>query len=276
MIFLYLGQATSQFLLNLSTISPALPLMAASILISLAVIPVALTRIAAPPIEAANPLSLRRLYGISPLGTVGAAVTGLMLGAFYGLAAVHIRRLGLELSETAIFMSAVIFGGVALQWPLGRLSDRIDRRKVIVATFAATALCCLAIAMIHRGGALLLLLGALFGGFSFALYPLCVAHTNDHLDPRQRIAATGGLVLLYSAGATLGPVGGAAGMSLFGAGGLFLFIALCAGGTLFFGFWRQLIAAPVPVDEQRDYQILPRTTPTAAMLDPHAPEGAPQ
>ena len=105
-------------------------------------------------------------------------------------------------------MSVVIGGGVALQWPLGRLSDRFDRRRVIVSVFAAAAVCCLGIAMIGKGGAMLLFLGALFGGFSFALYPLCVAHTNDHLDPEHRVAATGGMVLLYSLGAALGPIAG--------------------------------------------------------------------
>lgn len=272
MICLYLGQAAGQFLLNLSDAKPLLPFIAASILISLAAIPVLLTRIAAPLVEGASPMPLRRLYAISPLGAVGAPVTGLMLGAFYGLAAVHARRLGLNLAETARFMSAVIAGGVALQWPLGRLSDRFDRRRVIVATFAATAFCGAAIAMTGQSGAPLLALGALFGGFSFALYPLCVAHTNDHLDPRQRIGATGGLVLLYSIGAALGPIGGAAAMMLPGGGGLFWFIAACAGATLGFGLWRQLTTAPVPAAEQRDYQILPRTTPAAAMLDPHVPE----
>lgn len=276
MICLYLGQAAGQFLLNVSDAKPSLPFIAASILISLSAIPVLLTRIAAPLVEAASPMPLRTLYATSPLGALGAAVTGLMLGAFYGLAAVHVRRLGLDLAATARFMSAVIAGGVALQWPLGRLSDRFDRRRVIVASFAAIALCGVAIAMVGQGGALLLVLGALFGGFGFALYPLCVAHTNDHLDPRQRVGATGGLVLLYSIGAALGPGGGAAAMALPGGGGLFWFIATCAGATLAFGLWRQLTTAPVPAAEQRDYQILPRTTPAAAMLDPHAPEpGAP-
>lgn len=272
MIFLYLGQAAGQFLLNVSDTKPSLPFVAASILISLSAIPVLLTRIAAPLIEANSPMPLRRLYVISPLGAVGAVVTGLMLGAFYGLAAVHIARLGLNLAETARFMSVVIIGGVALQWPLGRLSDRFDRRRVIVITFAATALSCIAIAMVRQGGAPLLLLGALFGGFSFALYPLCVAHTNDHLDPRQRVGATGGLVLLYSIGAALGPVAGAASMTVAGSGGLFWFIALCAAATLGFGLWRQATTSSVPADEQLDYQILPRTTPAAAMLDPHVPE----
>src|SRR5690606_8810175 len=106
----------------------------------------------------------------SPLGTVAAVAAGVMLGAFYGLGAAYARRLGMPVSETAVFMSAVIVGGVALQWPLGRLSDRFDRRRVIVATLAGCAVTTFLLSAVSE--ALVFPLGALFGGFSFALYPL--------------------------------------------------------------------------------------------------------
>ena len=275
MIALYSGQALGQFLLNASGKAPSIPFLLASILISLAVIPVVLTRIAAPLPGQDAPCSMRQLYISSPLSFIGAMTTGMMLGAFYGLAAVHVRRLGLDLAQTASFMSVVILGGVALQWPLGRLSDRFDRRRVIVTSFGATMMASLALTMTDGMGAQLLVLGALFGGLSFALYPLCVAHTNDRLAPAERVAASGGLVLLYSIGAALGPTGAATAMTIFGSGGLFLFIALCAAGTLIFGLWRQASSDPVPSESQQNYQILPRTTPVAALLDPHAPEQAP-
>lgn len=270
MVALYLGQALGQFLLNLDVQQPAVLFMVASLVISLASIPVLLTRIAAPAPGEAQPFNMARLYAASPLGAVGAAMTGMMLGAFYGLAAVHVRRLGLDLAATALFMSTVIAGGVALQWPLGRLSDRFDRRVVIVGTFAGAALCSLALVFITGTGAPLLLAGAIFGGASFALYPLCVAHTNDHLDDSTRVAATGGLVLLYSIGAVLGPIGGALAMTIAGSQGLFLFIAALAAGMFLFGIWRQAASAPVPAPLQGDYQLLPRTTPVVAMLDPQA------
>lgn len=271
MIALYSGQALGQFLLNFGR-TPSTPFLIASILISVAIIPVVLTRIAAPLPGQSAPCTMRQLYTSSPLGFIGATTTGLMLGAFYGLAAVHVRRLGLDLSQTANFMSAVILGGVALQWPLGRLSDRFDRRRVIVISFGATMAVCVVLTMVDGIGLPLLMLGSLFGGLSFALYPLCVAHTNDRLDPAARVAASGALVLLYSIGAALGPTGAAVAITLFGASGLFLFIAAVAGGTLVFGLWRQASSLPVPGDDQQSYQILPRTTPMAAMLDPHAPE----
>lgn len=272
MVALYGGQAMGQLLLGTSGDLQAVPFELASMLISLSIIPLCLTRTSAPPPAEATSFGMGMLFTSSPLGTVGAVTTGLMLGAFYGLAAVQVRRFGLNLTETANFMMIVILGGVALQWPLGRLSDRYDRRQVIVLSFAATLCVSLAISLLGSAGPWLLVLGAIFGGLSFALYPLCVAHCNDRLVAAQRLAASGRLVLLYSIGAALGPIGGALFMTGWGTGGLFLFIALCAGGTAAYGLWRQMAAPSVPAPEQQDFQILPRTTPIASLLDPNTPD----
>lgn len=272
MIALYGGQAIGQFLLNLGETRPSMPFIAASILLSLAVIPISLTRIAAPSPPEGRIMRLRKLYETSPLGMIGAGATGMMLGAFYGLGAVFARGAGLTNAGTALFMSATILGGVALQYPLGRLSDRIDRRKVIVAGFAATLAVCLAIFLAAQGRYQLMIAGALFGGACFALYPLCVAHTNDHLASGHRVGATGGLVLVYSLGAAAGPLPASALMAFAGPRGLFLFIGLCAALLLCFAMMRVWVAPPVPGERQRPYLFWPRTTPLAAKLDPHSPE----
>lgn len=267
MISLYAGQSLAQFLLNLGG-SGAAPFLASSLLVSLSVLPIALTRLEEPAVSQQAPLSARGLYAASPLGVVGCGMTGLMLGAFYGLGAVYARRVGLEMSGTALFMSVVIAGGVALQWPLGWLSDRFDRRAVIVGTLAGATAVCAVLAWIAAPGATLLIFGALFGGLSFALYPLCVAHTNDHLSAQQRVGASGGLVLTYSIGAAAGPATGSGVMMATGAGGLFLFIGFCAALTFVFALWRQFRREPVPGELQQPYQMLPRTTPAAAELGP--------
>lgn len=272
MIALYAGQAVGQFLLNLGDTWPALPFIAASILLSLAVIPVALTRIPAPSLPEGGIMRLTQLYRTSPLGFVGAAVTGVMMGAFYGLGAVFARGVGLNTAGTALFMSATILGGVALQWPLGRLSDLMDRRRVIVGTFLATLIVCIGLFEFAEGRYPMMLAGALFGGTCFALYPLCVAHTNDHLRSTQRVGASGGLILIYSLGAAAGPLAAAGTMEGLGPRGLFLFIAGCASIVLIFAGFRIWASPPVPDALQRRYQVLPRTTPAAASLDPLAPE----
>lgn len=273
MIALYLGQAAGQQLLSLSPTAPALPFLIASIPISLAVIPIALTRLSGPAVQEHLPVPIGRLYAASPLGSIGAIAAGVMLGAFYGLGAAYARRLGMSVADTATFMSVVIVGGVALQWPLGLLSDRFDRRRVIVATLAG----CVATSVLlsfASAEAAILPLGALFGGLGFALYPLSVAHTNDHLDAAGRVSASGGLVLLYSVGAIAGPLLAGAAMEPLGPGGLFVVLAICCAGALAFALWRLATRAPVPIEQQQPYQTLPRTTPVAATLD--APAAADQ
>jgi MFS family permease len=272
MISIYCGQALGQFLLNLNGDIAALPFMAASILISLAVVPVVLTRIPQPEISDQAPYRLTRLYAISPLAVVGAAATGVMLGGFYGLGAVYTARLGLGLQGTALFMSSVILGGVLLQYPLGWLSDRYDRRSVITACFAAAFVVCLCILLVNRPGLPLLVLGALFGGASFALYPLSVSHANDQVAIDERVGASGGLVLLYSAGAAVGPLLAAGAMSAVGRAGLFGFIGAAAAVTAAFGLWRIRAGAPIPEDEQQPFQSIPRTTPAIAALDTQVAE----
>lgn len=276
MMALYLGQAIGQQFLRLTPEAPALPFLLASIPISLAVIPIALTRMSGPAIAEQLPISIRRLYAVSPLGFVGAVVSGVMLGAVYGLGAVYARRLGLSVADTAAFMSVLIVGGVALQWPLGRLSDRFERRRVVVGTLAG----CVAVAALLSGlapGWPLFAAAALFGGLGFALYPLAVAHTNDHLAPAERVAASGGLVLIYSLGAAAGPLIAGAAMQLAGPRGLFLSVCACAGAALAFALWRQIARPPVPAGLQQPYRVLPRTTPVAATLeDRPAPPGPDQ
>ncbi len=266
MMALYLGQAVGQQFLLLAPDAPTVPFLLASLPISLAVIPIALTRMSGPAIAEQLPFSIRGLYAASPLGFAGAVVSGVMLGAFYGLGAVYSRRLGLSVADTAAFMSCVIVGGVALQWPLGRLSDRFERRRVVVATIAGCVAVTALLSVLAPGWALFAA-GALFGGLSFALYPLSVAHTNDHLVPAQRVAAAGGLVLTYSIGAAAGPLMAGMAMRLSGPQGLFLSLCVCAGAALLFALWRQRARAPVPAELQQPYRVLPRTTPVAATLE---------
>lgn len=263
MIALYLGQAAGQFLLNVDPANAAVPFMLSAVILSLAALPVVLTKVPQPDMGEQRSLSLKQLYAVSPLGIVGVMITGLMLGSFYSLAAVYLRRLGMELSFIAMFTSAVIAGGVLLQWPLGRLSDRLDRRRVTIGTFGGAVIVSALLAgpMIHP--ALLVLGGMAFGGIAFALYPLCVAHTNDHLASDERVGASGGLVMAYSIGAVAGPPVASAIMTIVGPSGLFGFIAASSFAGFAFGLWRMKVGEAIPSEDQEAYQILPRTTPVA-------------
>ncbi|WP_156521903.1 MFS transporter [Croceicoccus mobilis] len=266
MIAVYAGQAAGQFLLKLEG-GPMLPFIVSSVLVSLSAVPVLLTKISGPPIHEPVPFSIFALYRASPLGTVGVAITGLVLGAFYGLGAVFARRSGFSFTDVALFVSVVIAGGVALQWPLGRLSDRFDRRLVI--TFVLAGLAVVSVLLAFASGRLpVLALSGLFGGLAFSLYPLCVAHANDRLTVEEQLSASSVLILAYSAGAAAGPLLGSAVIAGLGAGGLFLFTGALGAGGLAFALWRMARAEAVPEDEQQPYQILPRTTPVASALEP--------
>lgn len=267
MIALYSGQAAGQYLLNLSHMSPDLPFMVSAILLSIALLPVLLTRMEQPMLEKVAPFSVGKLYAASPLGIIGTLSTGAMLGGFYALGAVYIQRLGLGVSEVALFTSSVIAGGVALQYPLGMLSDRFDRRSIIVACLFLIAAICAGFVMLDLTMGGLVVMAALFGGFSFALYPMCIAHSNDHLDEDQRVGASSGLVLTYSVGAMIGPILASSGMAAMGPAGLFIVIGVQAVAGGLFGLWRMAWAPPVPAEEQQTFQSLPRTTPMAAVLE---------
>jgi MFS family permease len=273
MTFLYLAQAAGQFILRIPDETGFLLFVMMGILLCLAALPVAVTRMAPPVLPDVASLSFKRLYAASPLGIFGCISSGLILGAVYSLMPVYASGIGFDLSQTATLMSALIFGGVLLQWPLGLLSDLLDRRKVIVGVIAAGALTSVAMIGASVAGELvLMLLAAIFGGISFVLYPLCVAHTNDHLSREERIGASGGLVLSYSAGATVGPPIAAGVMNFAGPAGLFMFTAAVGIASIAFAVWRMNMRAPVPADQQGLFQTLPRTTPVAAPLDPRGEE----
>lgn len=236
-----------------------------SVLISVALVPMLLSGVTAPPFEKAKRVPIRELYRLSPLGLVGMMLGVMVWGGFFSMGPVYASQIGLSVSEISIFMTAMLIGAVILQWPIGRISDVFDRRTV----FAVTSL-------FAAGGALLITFAegaprpwlytavALFGGLAVPLYSLAIAHTNDFLEPDQVVAASGTLVLMAGLGATAGPLGGALLMDLLGPHGLLLWCAATAGSVSVFAFWRMTRRPAKPVEEQGTYVGLPvRATPTS-------------
>ena len=231
MIAIYVAQAMGQFLLMVPDSSGYGLFVIASILLSLALVPVAMTHVPAPPTPQPSRINLRRLFAASPLGAFGALLSGVVVGAFNGMAPYLARDIELTATGTAQLMSAAIFGGLIMQWPIGKLSDRVDRRLVIIAITVAILVTGVAGAILVRlQPSALILLAPLLGGALFTLYPLCVAHTNDFLAPQDMVAMSGGLILAYGIGAILGPFCAASLMDPLGPEGLFIFIAGCGGG----------------------------------------------
>ncbi len=261
------GMAAGPLLLNAADPGGFLLFVAVSILVSLALIPILLTASPAPRFDTTAKVSLRQLYRISPLGVLGCVATGLSNGALVGMGAVYAENAGLSLAQISFFMSAAILGGVALQWPIGHLSDRFDRRRVmIVVTLAAALAAGAAVAVAgHSVWGLLALVG-LFGALSFPLYSLSLAHTNDHLTPEQMVGASSSLVLVTGAGATLGPIGAALAMSFLGTAGFFWFLALVHVALGGFALYRMARRAGMPPEEQGPHVYVPRTSPVAVAI----------
>lgn len=266
----YAAMGVAQGFLALPDTSGFLLFVVASLTMSMALVPVALTRIAQPALPNVNSFSFFRLYKVSPLGVVGTFVAGLVTGAFYTLGAVYGRRLGLGLDQIALLMVIAILSGFFLQWPIGYLADRFDRRRVIIALCFGLTLTSLGMTVGSRADLVTLFASAAaFGAVSSTLYPMCVAYVNDWIDPHDLISAAGGLVLTYSAGAIFGPIVASAMMdpTVSGPGGLFLFSAVVSALGGLFGTFRLFARSSVPLEEQAHFQIAARTTPAATALD---------
>lgn len=230
-----------------------------SILMSIALVPVALTKSDAPkPIETAR-LDIPRLFKLSPVAAVGAPLIGLANASFWAVGAVYAQQLGYGTTLIASFISAVIIGAALLQWPLGWLSDRIDRRRVILG--AAILGIATTISLSLFGGAspqALLALGALLGAFIIPMFGLTAAHANDHAEPGDAVSTNGGLLLLHGCGSVIGATAGATIMSIFGPPALFIYIAAIYVLLSAFCLYRIMTSPPVPEAKKSPFTPLPK------------------
>jgi MFS family permease len=186
-------------------------------------------------------LSLPELYRLSPLGFLGGIISGMVLAAVYGLVPVYAREIGLSVPQIGSLMAVLIFGGLSLQWPMGRWADKGERKKVLNASCFLTAAASLSIPWVHSDTTgLLFALAWLFGGFSFTIYPLSMAYTCEKLQEHQIVAATGGFVLSYGMGAIAGPLLAPLMMQWLGAPGLFYFLALITAALGILGRSKQM------------------------------------
>lgn len=227
MVTNYFAAGCGQFLLTVADPARFQLFSVASIIFSLALVPVLLTQASAPNPPRRDPLRLRELWRTSPLGLLGAFCAGLVNASFFSLAPVFALGLDFTIRETSTFMASVIFGGLLLQYPVGHLSDRIDRRTVLAMIALATAAACAGIVAVTRWNpAWIYLAGPIYGGLSFTVYSLCAAHANDFAPHDKLVQTSSGLLTAYGLGAFIGPIVAAGFMSRIGPEGLFVMSAL--------------------------------------------------
>ncbi len=197
----------------------------ASVLVSLAAIPVAMSTAQSPELPQTVDLNIRRLYRNSPAATLGCLIVGLANGSFWSLAPVFTAGYSTDLSLASWFMTSSVIGGALGQWPLGYLSDKFGRREVLVVAAAGSGIIGLVIVLLGPDLSFLAinLLGAAWGAMAFPLYTISVAHANDRAEPDDYVRISSGLLLMYGSGAVIGPFLASATMTFIGAPGLYLF-----------------------------------------------------
>jgi MFS family permease len=201
-----LGIIGAQGLLTLGDAQTSVLFIGASILVSISFAPILLSATQAPTVVVARPMLLRQLFVSSPLGTVGIFLLGSAYATQTGMGAVFGSQIGLTASQIALFVAMLFAGALLLQYPIGWLSDRMDRRKLIFGSAALGAVSC-AMGWATDGGLWPLMTAAFFaGGVTSPLYALFLAYTNDSLPAEDMPAASGGLVFTFGLGAIVGPL----------------------------------------------------------------------
>lgn len=265
MISLYAGQSLGQFLINIDYVDPLLPYVIAAMLCSTSLIPMALMRLQAPRFEEPSRLHLFKLLKISSSGVFSCFCSGLVLASIYGLMPIFLLDRVHELHLVSVLMALVIFGGMSLQYPIGRLSDYIERRIVLILIAVGLTITTIPLFLITNIWLLSLII-FLFGGLSFTIYPVGISLACDSVKETEIVAATQGLLLAYSIGCVFGPLLSSACMHISEFNGYLGYFIVINIILIIFLSVRRVQKKSVPQEEQ--FLPVPQTTPIAAELDP--------
>jgi MFS family permease len=220
------GLGLGQLMIGLGDPTTTTLFIAAGALMVLAITPVSLSINEAPYFELPPAANYRTLWEAAPLGVITAVGAGVANGAIIGMASVYAIQVGLSPGRAGVLVAAAALGSVALQWPIGHLSDGIGRRaSILLATFGAVAVGVVAPGL-DSGG--LWLIGAMFvlGGLSFPMYSLALSHVVDVLPPGQAVTGSVAVVFLTGVGSVFGPLAASLSMDVFGPSGFFWAIAV--------------------------------------------------
>jgi MFS family permease len=261
------GLAGGQFLLNVAEPSSFILFALISVLVSIAVIPILTSVSKMPDYETTESVSIIQLFHVSPLGVAGMLISSISMGTIFGVGAVYGSSIGLSVKEVSFFMGAIVLGGAAIQLPLGRLSDTIGRRKVIIGTCIVGGVVSIVASQYVGTDWKFYLLIATIGAMSTPLYSLCAAHTNDYLTPPQMVAASGTLVLASGLGATIGPPITTFAMEYLGPQAFYYSIAMSLGLVAFYALWRTTQRIAVATEDLGDFVVM-APTPTSASFNP--------
>ncbi len=268
MITFYAAQSLGQFFLNLGDPQTMLLFAVTSMMCSLSIIPLSMSYVSSPQFDEPSTLSLRKLLDKSASGLLGCLSAGLIMGGIYGLMPTYLTDLFHDKAEVAKYMFAVIFGGMLLQYPVGKLSDLFERRLVLIVISIVTIVVAVYLMIDQSNPWLFFALMMLFGGLTFTMYPISISHACDALDSRDIIAGTQSLLLAYSIGAMLGPFIASFYMHQLGTSGLFIYFSSVCGFIIPLFILRKAQKDSPPREEP--FLSMPQTTPIISEIDPRS------
>lgn len=261
MIVQMAGIVTAQGMLAMGDPSGYVLFVVSSVAVSISFAPILLSISPTPAFETTKPMSLKQLYVISPLGCVGMFMMGGVFSAQLAMSAVYGTLVGMTLGQISAFVASIYIGALLLQYPIGWISDRMDRRQLIMVVAALGGVGAVIGFLYGSNFTVLLAASFLIGGMANPLYALLIAYTNDFLEHEDMAAASGGLIFINGLGAILGPLIIGWLMGVIGPGGFFLFLAGLMFALAAYAAYRMTQRAATPVDETGSYSPV---TPTAS------------
>ncbi|MGJ8546776.1 MAG: MFS transporter [Sulfitobacter sp.] len=237
-----------------------------SVLVSIAITPILLSISPTPAFDTTKPMSLIALARFSPLGAVGMFLLGGVFSAQFGMASVYGAEAGLSVAQISTFVAMFFVGAVILQYPIGWMSDRMDRRVLIIAVSVIGGLGSVLGMLLGHQFNILLISAFTVGGMANPLYSLLIAHTNDFLEHEDMAAASGGMVFINGLGAILGPIitGWMMGTSL-GPGGFYLFTAVLFAALSIYAGYRATQRSTISVEDTASYVAVSPTATAVAV-----------
>lgn len=265
----YAGLVGGQLMASLHEPSDFLLFAVTSVIISLAVVPISLTRATQPAPIAIVQFRPKRLYRTSPTAIISCICVGAMLGTIWMLAPIYATGIGLSLEQAPFFAGAVVLGGVVTQWPIGRLSDQVDRRLVLLILCLLGGILAIVIAL----SGTLSLYPAL--GFAFAIggalqpaYSIALAHGYDHADSDGYVEMASGLMVVYAGGSAIGPIFASSMIDLLGPAAIFYFVfAVCSFIVVYLLVRIRTREAPTG-DDKSDFDLASTTPVVGAAVTP--------
>mmetsp|Transcript_18096 Transcript_18096/g.27990 ORF Transcript_18096/g.27990 Transcript_18096/m.27990 type:complete len:423 (+) Transcript_18096:3078-4346(+) len=267
MIVQTLGIVASQALLLTADPSGFVLFVIPSVLVSIAITPILLSISPTPAFDTTKPMTLRQLASFSPLGCFGMLILGGVFSAQFGMASVYGAQAGLSIGQISTFVATFFVGAVLLQYPIGWISDRMDRRFLIIIVSCIGVLGSFIGMLFGTNFTLLLASAFIVGGMSNPLYSLLIAHTNDFLEHDDMAAASGGLVFINGLGAVFGPLIVGALMESVGPSGFYMFTAVLFVLLVGYAGYRATQRRSVPVDETGAYVVMSQASTTPLSME---------